>query len=61
MYSNNEDRAVCVSNRMSNTYNKNKWSCILGMEYGYNIVSIKNLSYKYKYNNIDWIVYLGAY
>jgi hypothetical protein len=55
------DRANYIANRMSDVYNKNKWSCIIGEKYGTFILSKQNLSYKYKYNNIDWIVYIGAY
>ena len=61
MYSSYGDKAKCVSNRMTDTYNKNNWSCLVGEKYGLFHPVKNNLSYKYKYNNIDWIVYLGAY
>ena len=58
MYSNNGDRAQCVSTRMTNTYSKNKWSCIVG---NYGLYIHQYVVYRYDYNNLLWLVYVGAY
>ncbi len=54
-----KSKSKCVSDKMTTYYNKNKWSCIIGINYGYNIW--KYVIYKYTYQDIDWIVFLGAY
>ena len=56
-YSDYGDRAECVSNEMTTHYNKNKWSCILG-NYGANLWGY--VFYTYTYDNIEWMVFLGA-
>ena len=58
-YTNYEERTDWVSNKMSADYNQNKWSYIIGNNYGYNIW--KYVSYDYKYADIEWTVFLGRY
>ena len=61
MYSDNEDRSKCVSNRMTNTYSKNKWSCVVGIYGYYRLYIYQYVVYRYDYNNLVWVVYVGEY
>ena len=63
-YSNNEARAKYISDRMSEYYNKAKWSCIFAKPssyYGYYVWYINNLYYTYRYKNINWVVFVGTF
>ena len=61
-YSNNESRAKYISDRMSQVYNKVKWSCLFAKTsayYGYNVWYVNNLYYVYTYKSIKWVVFSG--
>ena len=63
-YSDNEAKATYISDRMSEYYNKAKWSCILARYsayYGYSVWHINNLYYTYRYKSIDWVVFVGNF
>ena len=53
------DMAKCVSQKMTAYYDNNKWSCIVGDNYGSHIWSY--VHYKYTYQDLGWIVFIGAY
>ena len=60
------DRANYIANRMSDVYNKNKWSCIIGNPrstgtWGYRVWNADNLFYSYDYKNFRWGIYIGKY
>ena len=62
-YTNSESRANYISDRMSQIYNKNRWSCILGSTssyWGYYVRYVNDLYYVYKYKNIEWTVFTGS-
>jgi len=63
-YSNFESRAKYVSDRMTQIYNKNKWSCVIGKSssyWGYYVWYVSDLYYIYTYKSIKWVVYSGIY
>ena len=43
---------------MTDDYNKNKWSCIVGDNFGSFIW--KYVAYNYDYGGFKWTVFLGA-
>ena len=64
-YSKIPDRANYISNRMSDVYNKNKWSCIIGNPksttiWGYKVRNANNLFYSYDYKSIRWAIFIGS-
>ena len=63
-YSVFEQRAKYISDRMSEIYNKNKWSCVIGKSssyWGYYVYYFNDLYYTYTYKSIKWVVFVGAY
>jgi hypothetical protein len=66
IYSKIPDRAYYISNRMSDVYNKNHWSCVIGNPsangvWGYRVWSANNLFYSYDYRNLRWAIFIGSY
>jgi chromosome segregation ATPase len=63
-YSDFEARATYISKRMSEIYNKNQWSCIIGKTssyWGYYVRHVNDLYYTYTYKSIIWTVFTGFY
>ena len=59
-----EQRAKYISDKMSEIYNKNKWSCVIGKSssyWGYYVYYFNDLYYTYTYKSIKWVVFVGAY
>ena len=59
-----EAKARYITDRMSQVYNKARWSCLLAKTssyYGYYVRYINNLYYTYTYRSIKWIVFVGYY
>ena len=59
-----EQRAKYISDRMTEIYNKNKWSCVIGKSssyWGYYVYYFNDLYYTYTYKSIKWVVFVGAY
>jgi myosin heavy subunit len=55
-----EARAKYVSERMTQIYNKNKWSCVIGKTssyWGYYVWYFNEAYYLYTYKSIKWVVY----
>ena len=62
-YSDFEQRAKYIRNRMSQIYNKTQWSCILAKTnayYGYYVRYVNDLYYTYTYKSINWVVFTGS-
>ena len=58
------DRAKYISDRMSQMYNKNSWSCIIGKAssyWGYYVWHVNSIYYSYRYKNFDWVIFIGHY
>ena len=63
-YSNNQEKAKYVAERMTAYYNKAYWSCILAKPssyYGYYVWYRNNLYYTHRYKSIDWVIFVGSY
>jgi hypothetical protein len=63
-YSNLQQRATYISGRMTQIYNKNNWSCVIGRintYYGASLMHVKNVYYSYRYKYFDWIIFIGNY
>ena len=58
--SSGESRAKYISDRMSQIYNKSKWSCVLARTssyWGYYVWYSNELYYVLNYKGIKWVVY----
>ena len=60
-YSDNGERSKYISNEMKNKYNQHSWSCLISNDYGYYIWHINNMAYTYRYNNLDFTIFIGCY
>ena len=59
-YSSYGERAKYISEEMGKKYNKHNWSCFISNNYGSLIWHIKNMYYKYTFNNLDYTIFIGA-
>lgn len=62
-YTDFEQRAKYISERMNQIYNKAYWSVILAKTtsyYGYYVWYLSEFYYTYTYKNINWIVFVGG-
>ena len=63
-YSNFETRATYIADRMSQIYNKNRWSCVIGKSssyWGYYVRYVNDLYYTYTYKSVKWTIFTGFY
>ena len=55
-------RTKYISDRMTQNYNKAKWSCLmLSGTSEFKIYHVTNLYYEYKYKGFMWILFAGVY